>query len=77
MAKLTRNFSGAQIEDLVSAALSAANNRLVKSRMKVDPEASEKLMVCREDFLYALNNEVEAVSRRLELTSSSIGINEY
>uniref|UniRef100_A0A915JQC9 Vesicle-fusing ATPase n=1 Tax=Romanomermis culicivorax TaxID=13658 RepID=A0A915JQC9_ROMCU len=61
LAKETKNFSGAEIEGLVRAAQSSAMNRLVKvgSKVEIDPDAIEKLMVCRDDFLYALENDVK------------------
>uniref|UniRef100_A0A0N5AC77 Vesicle-fusing ATPase n=1 Tax=Syphacia muris TaxID=451379 RepID=A0A0N5AC77_9BILA len=61
LAKRTKNFSGAEIEGLVRAALSTAMNRLIKVGKKVeaDPDAFEKLMVTAEDFDYALENDVK------------------
>lgn len=58
---LTKNFSGAEIEGLVKAATSTAMNRLIKasSKVEVDPEAMEKILVTRKDFMHALENDVK------------------
>jgi hypothetical protein len=39
-------------------------NRLIKaaSKVEVDPEAMEKLLVNRSDFLHALENDIKPVS---------------
>jgi len=61
LAALTKNFSGAEIEGLVRAAQSCALNRLVKadSKVEVDLEAAEQLVVTRGDFLHALEHDVK------------------
>ena len=63
LATVTKNFSGAELEGLVRAAQSSAMNRLVKaaSKVVVDPDAMEKMLVSREDFLHALDNDIKPV----------------
>jgi vesicle-fusing ATPase len=61
LASSTKNFSGAEIEGLVRAAISTAMNKLVKatSKVEIDPEASEKLQVTMADFRHALANDIK------------------
>ncbi|VDO03019.1 unnamed protein product [Rodentolepis nana] len=57
----TKNFSGAEIEGLCRAAAFTAMYQLVKpsGKQKIDPDAFDKLLVKRADFMYALENDVK------------------
>jgi len=61
LAKLTKNFSGAELSGLVRASQAGALNRLVKAgkTVEIDPDAAEKLMITRADFLYSLEHDVK------------------
>ena len=61
LATMTKNFSGAEIEGLVRAAQSCALNRLVKasSKVEVDVNAAEKLMIEWDDFMHAYENDIK------------------
>lgn len=47
-------------------------NRLIKAstKVEVDPEAMEKLLICRTDFMHALENDIKPVSIHLSAIES-------
>jgi len=61
LAARTKNFSGAEIEGLCRAAAFTAMYQLVKpsGKEKTDPDAFEKLLVKRSDFVYALEHDLK------------------
>ncbi|GMM57443.1 AAA family ATPase [Maudiozyma humilis] len=63
LAKLTKNFSGAEIEGLVKSASSFAINKTVnigKGATKLNPKDIAKLKVTRNDFMNALSEVTPA-----------------
>lgn len=60
LAALTKNFSGAELEGLVRAAQSYAVSKMVKAGKNIEVDTSQELVVLRNDFLYALENDVKS-----------------
>ncbi|KAL3315076.1 hypothetical protein Ciccas_006289, partial [Cichlidogyrus casuarinus] len=61
LAHRTKNFSGAEIEGLCRAAAFTAMYQLIKpgESKQLDPDAFDKLVVKRSDFIYAVENDVK------------------
>ncbi|PAA62724.1 hypothetical protein BOX15_Mlig002163g1, partial [Macrostomum lignano] len=61
LAKETKNFSGAELAGLVRAATVTAMNRLVQASdtVRLDPDAVDRLLVQRGDFMHALEHDVK------------------
>lgn len=59
----TKNFTAAEIEDLVQAAKRKALSPLIKMypKVEIDPHLEQKFKVCRSDFFHALNHEIKPV----------------
>nr|QQY02539.1 vesicle-fusing ATPase 2 [Cryptocotyle lingua] len=67
LAAKTKNFSGAEIEGLCRAAAFTAMYQLIShprsrqpsGKTQLDPDAFDRLLVKRADFLYALENDIK------------------
>ena len=61
LATLTKNFTGAELKGLVSAAQTYAMSRPIKvtNKVEVDPDAMQKLRITRADFLHALEHDIK------------------
>ncbi|KAA3676363.1 vesicle-fusing ATPase [Paragonimus westermani] len=61
LAAKTKNFSGAEIEGLCRAAAFTAMYQLISpsGKTQLDPDAFDRLLVKRSDFVYALEHDVK------------------
>ncbi|KAH8856784.1 Vesicle-fusing ATPase 2 [Schistosoma japonicum] len=61
LAAMTKNFSGAEIEGLCRAAAFTSMYQLISpsGKTQLDPDAFDRLLVKRSDFLYALEHDVK------------------
>ncbi|CAH8615870.1 unnamed protein product [Schistosoma guineensis] len=61
LAAKTKNFSGAEIEGLCRAAAFTSMYQLISpsGKTQLDPDAFDRLLVKRSDFLYALEHDVK------------------
>jgi vesicle-fusing ATPase len=78
LAKITRNYSGAELEGLVRSATATAMNRIIKAkdRVEVDNDEADNLMVTSEDFEYAIEHDVKPAFGISEAELSSFVRNE-
>ncbi|THD25030.1 Vesicle-fusing ATPase [Fasciola hepatica] len=63
LAAKTKNFSGAEIEGLCRAAAFTAMYQLISpsGKTQLEPDAFDRLLVKRADFIYALENDVKPI----------------